>query len=602
MATVSDVQVQRDIRIPMRDGVRLAADLYLPLGPGPFPVLMERTPYNKSAPQRQEQGIWFAQRGYAVLFQDVRGRFASEGTFTKYVDDGHDGVDTLSWLLRQPWCNGKVGTFGISYGAHTQAALASAEGPRTGLEALFLDAGGFSNAFLHGVRHQGAFELRQAVWAYTHALQSPEARHNPLVKRALEAEDLRAWFTRMPWKPGHSPLRWAPEYEAYLLELWTHSQFDAYWKQVGLYAEGYYHRWPDVPILVLGSWFDPYARTSCDTFVGLRKAGRKKVRLVMGAWTHGQHQHGYAGDVDFGPEARLPGNLAEDYNYFRLRWFDYALRGLPTGMAEPPVLLFVMGGGSGRKTPSGRLEHGGHWRAENEWPLARTRWTPFYLHAGGLLSPEPPRSVSGHTSYTFDPRHPVPTIGGPISSGSPIMEPGAYDQREDPRFFGCHPPYLPLASRPDVLVFQTPPLQQDVEVTGPITAHLYISSSAPDTDFTVKLIDAYPPHEDYPQGFAMNLTDTIFRARFHASWEREELLQPGRIYHLTIHLFPISNVFKAGHRIRVDISSSNFPRFDVNPNTGEPLGRSTAWQVAVNTVHHNAICPSHIVLPIIPAE
>ncbi|MFN3974714.1 MAG: CocE/NonD family hydrolase [Dehalococcoidia bacterium] len=602
MATVSDVRVQRNIRIPMRDGVRLAADLYLPAGYGPFPVLMERTPYNKSAPQRQEQGTWFAQRGYAVLFQDVRGRFASEGKFTKYVDDGRDGIDTLLWLLRQQWCNGAVGTFGISYGAHTQAALASEDGPKEGLGALFLDAGGFSNAFMHGVRHQGAFELRQAVWAYTHALQSPEAQRNSLVKGALEAEDLRAWFTRMPWKPGHSPLCWAPDYETYLLELWTHSRFDTYWKQVGLYAEGYYHRWPDVPILLLGSWYDPYARTSCDTFVGLRKAGRRKVRLVMGAWTHGQHQHGYAGDVDFGPEASLPGNLAESYNHFRLRWFDYALRGLPTGMAEPPVLLFVMGGGSGRKTPSGRLEHGGKWRAENEWPLARTRWTPFYLHGGGLLSPEPPHSTTGRTSYTFDPRHPVPTIGGSISSGSPIMEPGAYDQREGPRFFGCQPPYLPLASRPDVLVFQTHPLERDVEVTGPITAHLYVSSTAPDTDFTVKLIDVYPPNADYPQGFALNLTDTIFRARFHISWEREEMLQPGRIYHLTIELFPTSNLFKAGHRIRVDISSSNFPRFDVNPNTGEPLGRSSAWQVAVNTVHHNAICPSHILLPIIPTE
>jgi putative CocE/NonD family hydrolase len=201
----------------------------------------------------------------------------------------------------------------------------------------------------------------------------------------------------------------------------------------------------------------------------------------------------------------------------------------------------------------------------------------------------------------FDPDHPVPTIGGNISSGLPIMEAGGFDQRESPSFYGCRSPYLPLATRPDVLVFQTGPLREDLEVTGPITVNLWVASSAADTDFTAKLIDVYPPSADYSEGYALNLTDGIFRAKFHSSWESPELLEPGRVYAITIQLYPTGNLFVKGHRIRLDVSSSNFPRFDVNGNTGENPATSPIKVAAENTVFHDAGHPSHVMLPVVPS-
>jgi putative CocE/NonD family hydrolase len=297
--------------------------------------------------------------------------------------------------------------------------------------------------------------------------------------------------------------------------------------------------------------------------------------------------------VEFGPDAAL-----DSYNDLRLRWFDRYLKGLETGIeAEPPVLLFVMGGGSGRKTVDGRLDHGGSWRWEQEWPLARTRFTPYYLQPDGRLDPQPPPAGAPPTAYRFDPANPVPTIGGNISVGYHLMPGGGFDQRCRPEIVGCRDA-LPLATRNDVLVFQTPPLPADLEVTGPITVRLWAASNCPDTDFTAKLIDVYPPNEDYPDGYALNLVDGIIRARFRNGFERAELLEPGQVYELTIVLYPTSNRFKAGHRIRLDISSSNFPRFDVNPNTGDALGRSRLLRVAENTIYHDADHPSQIVLPI----
>lgn len=272
-------------------------------------------------------------------------------------------------------------------------------------------------------------------------------------------------------------------------------------------------------------------------------------------------------------------------------------RGAPAG-AEAPVRIFVMGGGDGRKTRDGRMHQGGRWRDETSWPVAGTRLVPYYLHAGGTLTPDRP-PASRPTAYTFDPRRPVPTIGGNISSAGVLMEPGGYDQRCDPRrFFGCED-NLPLAARNDVLVFETAPLGADTEVTGPLEVKLWVSSTAVDTDFTAKLIDVHPPNPDYPHGFALNLADSIVRMRYRHGLGRAVLLKPAEVVPATIVLYPTSNLFKAGHRIRLDLSSSNFPRFDVNPNTGEPLGRHRRWAVAENTVYHDPERPSHIVLPIV---
>jgi len=613
-----EMTVERDVMVAVRDGVRLACDVYLPARHekplvGPFPVILERTPYGKGSisraertaadprpKSREEVAGYFVRHGYAVVYQDCRGRYGSEGEFVKYLSDATDGYDTVLWLTQQPWCNGKVATMGLSYAAHTQAALACLNPP--GLAASFLDSGGFSNAYQSGIRQGGAFELKQATWAFNNARVSPAVLADPLAAAAMAAVDLREWFTRMPWKPGHSPVQWAPEYEAYLFEQWTHGTFDAFWQQPGIYAEGFYGQFADVPIVHMSSWYDPYTKTASDNYLALSRAKQGPVRLILGPWTHGNRSVTHAGDVEFGPQATLDGALAEDYHALRLRWFDHWLRGIANGVAaEPTVRLFVMGGGSGHKNVEGRLEHGGAWRAEADWPLPGTRFTQYYLHGGGLLAPEGPAAEAVPLAYTYDPRNPVPTIGGNISSGEPVMAGGAFDQCEEPRFFGSRPPYLPLAARADVLVFQTPPLAEDVEVTGPISVHLWVASDCPDTDFTAKLIDVYPPSADYPHGFALNLTSGILRMRYRDSFEKPTLMTAGEVYQAQITPFPTSNRFTAGHRIRLDISSSNFPHFDINPNTGGPEGTDQSVRVATNRIYLDAAHPSHVLLPLIPA-
>jgi len=614
----ADYTLLSDVMVAMRDGVRLATDVYIPVGRAApagtrrFPVILERTPYNKTAPSRSERtptnatplergdvAAFYARRGYVVVYQDCRGRYKSEGDFVKYLSDGNDGYDTCAWMVKQPWCNGRIATMGLSYAAHTQGALGSAGAP--GVVAMFLDSGGFSNAYQGGIRQGGTFELKQATWAFNQALESPEVQRDPEKLAALKAIDVGDWFRRMPWRRGHSPVTLAPEYEDYLFEQWEHGVFDDYWKQLGIYAEGFYDQYVDAAMVHMSSWFDAYARTATDNYVGLRKRKRGPVRLIMGPWTHGDRQLTYVGDVDFGPAATIDGNVARDFLTLRLRWFDRWLKGEKNGIdAEPNVRIFVMGGGSGRKNSAGRLDHGGRWRSERDWPIPDTRWTSYYCGRDGSLSVTKPSERDAWREYRFDPAHPVPTIGGTVTSGQPVMVGGAFDQREGSRFFGSTEPYRPLAERPDVLVFQTPPLASEAEVTGPIAATLWISSDCPDTDFTIKLVDVYPPNADYPDGFAMNVADGILRVRYRDSWERPSMMTPGPVYPVRVTAFPTSNLFARGHRIRLDISSSNFPHFDVNPNTGEAEAKATSSRVATNRVFMDASRPSHVVLPLIP--
>lgn len=616
LRVTAGMRVLSDVMVPMRDGVRLATDIYLPAGEAArdtarFPVILERTPYNKTASSRSERGPsdatpmtraqvaeFFVQRGYVVIYQDCRGRHKSEGDFVKYLSEGNDGYDTCAWILKQSWSNGRIGTMGLSYAAHTQAALASAGAP--GVVAMFLDSGGFSNAYQGGIRQGGAFELKQATWAFDNALASPDVQRDRATLAAMRAIDIKEWFRKMPWRRGESPVTLAPEYEQYLFEQWEKGAFDSYWKQAGIYAQGFYDKFPDAATVHMSSWYDPYPRTATENYVGLSKRRRGPVRLILGPWTHGDRQLTYAGDVDFGPAATVDGNIASNFLTLRARWFDRHLKGESSGDAEPRVRIFVMGGGSGRKNSAGRLDHGGRWRTESDWPIPDTRWTPYYLHRSGLLSASRAPEDFTWDDYEYDPRNPVPTIGGTITSGQPVMVGGAFDQREGPRFFGSREPYAPLAARKDVLVFQTLPLEEDVELTGPISANLWIASNCPDTDFTAKLIDVYPSSADYPIGFAMNLTDGILRVRYRDSWENPTLMTPGTVYAIKIDAFPTSNLFRRGHRIRLDISSSNFPHFDVNPNTGEPEGRARGMRVATNRLYLDRARPSHVILPIIP--
>ena len=601
-----DVQTERNFMVPMRDGVRLATDVYRPAKAGSaedgtFPVLLQRTPYSKTREDLVLEANFFSSHGYVTVLQDCRGRYQSEGGFTKYTAEGEDGFDTLAWLADQSWHGGKVGTYGLSYAAHTQAAAACLRPPNLGC--MWLDSGGFANAFLSACRNGGAFELRQLTWAFKEAVESPDAHAHPrTIRAALDSQNIFDWFHRLPWKNGHSPLQWTPDYEDYLLEIWGRETFDDYWRQVGLCLETRYDQVVDIPQVHMSSWYDPYSKSTTDNFVALSESKTSPVSLIMGPWTHGARSVTHSGNVDLGPSAIIDNNLATDFNHLRLRFFDRWLKGEANGWeGESQVRLFVMGGGSGRKNSHLRLDHGGQWRNETEWPLARALNTPFYIQPAGGLSSHQVEGSNLPSTFLFDPAHPTPTVGGNISSGQPVMAGGGFDQREAEEFFGAEEPYLSLASRSDVLVFQSTQLVADVEITGPVSVQLWISSSAVDTDFTAKLIDVYPPSVDYPEGYALNLTDGILRVKFRNSWEQPELMEPGEVYKVKLELMPISNLFVAGHRIRLDISSSNFPRFDVNGNTGENPGMSPAKVTALNSVYHDVTRPSYVLLPVIPA-
>ncbi len=586
---LQDVALEKDVKVPMRDGVRLAADLYRPPGEGKFPAILVRSPYGKNG--EKGNGTWFAARGYVYVAMDSRGRFASEGTWGGFCkDDGRDGFDTAEWIVKQPWSDGKFGTIGTSYVGGTQHALALERPP--GLAALIpVDA--VSNMGVQGMRNHGAFELR--FWNWVMSIGGPNgsagARDPGTAATLKEMMDQRLhYLQQLPLRRGTTPLKLVPEYEDWLVEAMQHGVDDAYWSHVNILD--YPERYKDVPVYLVGGWYDSWAGNTTANYRALSKTLKSPVHLVMGPWIHGAQGSSAHGQVSFGKDAAWADPLA-----WRLAWYDRWLKGKE--QTFPKVRVFVMGTGDGRKDAKGMKQHGGFWRDEEEWPLARTKYVSFYLRKGGLLSPEAPGGAGDSTSYVFDPKKPVPTIGGNISSGGGIMLQGAWDQRGGPHVWNCPEP-IPLSSRNDILVFQTPPLEADVEVTGELEVKLWASSSGPDTDFTAKLVDVHPPDPDYPGGFDQNIADGIVRGRFRESLKEEKLLEPGKPALFTVRPYPTSNVFKKGHRIRVDISSSNFPRFDVNPNTGEPLNDNRRWAQAVNTVWQDRERPSHIVLPVIP--
>jgi uncharacterized protein len=623
-----DVHLTENVLVTMRDGVRLATDVYRPARNGrPLddrrPVLLHRTPYNKTETETTfGECRWFAARGYVVVNQDCRGCFRSEGDVNFLVPEAEDGADTIAWIRTQPWANATVGSFGTSWSGWTQTAMA-ALGPE-GLAMMIPNMSG-ADAHESSVRQGGAIELRFLAWAFWHSAYNTQAAltASPSVTPALNlgAPPFSEWLQRWPIRPGQTQLALVPPYEKWALEILTRADYDDYWKHPSLNPRLHWARFPEMPILFVGGWYDSYTRATFQNFVGLGAGGRRPVRALVGPWTHGTRtvELSHAGNVEFGRDAALP-----SFDELHLRWFDRWLRGVDNGLdAEAPLRIFVMGGGSGQRSSAGRLVHGGRWRDEHEWPLARTRFTEFFLHGDGSLRVEPPREVASATTYRFDPSQPVPSIGGNVSSlrdvlplpagiadpsvlgrgerTADVMRAGGFDQREGAAFHGCRPPYLPLGARRDVLVFETAPVREPTEVTGPIEVVLWVATSAVDTDFTAKLIDVYPPSAWYPLGYALNLSDSIVRLRYRNQRERAEPVTPGEAMQVTITLYPTSNLFMPGHRIRLDVSSSNHPRFDVNPNTGEPLGRDRRRVVADNTVFHERGRASKIVLPIIPA-
>lgn len=735
--------------------------LSLSSSPPPRPCVLIRTPYNKSAvnPDLRNPGVYWTQNGYCCFLQDCRGRFKSEGEFYKYTGEANDGYDTVEWIAMQVWCNESVVTDGPSYLCHVQTSMALLRPPH--LRAMFCNKGGFFNAHTSGVRNGGSYEARQWVWALKNA-----SRRNPIMKEALESTEKQfdAWLKRYPFRRGDSPLSIVPDYESYIFDQVENADYNTYWKQIGLNTEEHIDAFADIPALFFSGWYDIYCRSTIDFFTHLVHVKKGPILLIMGPWQHVGPEGHVAGEVDFGVNALVSGNLAPNMYSLSRRWFDrwvtpatspepkkmtpqekleMAIRAaeqqqqqqqhqqqqspppsttslyaplnthgpytslsrvsashhpltvdrnhtslylLPAALPKdranepieplpPAVRYFRMGGGDGHRTTQGCLFHGGVWMQAPTWPPPGTTYVNYFLERRALTtsswmerkengggekgqkqqqqqqqgegegegegesnngssgisgsssssnassssssSPSPPFTptdristwkpvpipISLHTkldhcvTYPYDPRNPCPTLGGNLFGHKNILLAGAFDQVERSNMFLCSPPYLPLASRRDVCVFRTSKLQERLDVTGMVLVILYISSTALDTDFTAKLIDEYPPSADYPHGFAMQITHGIRRCRYRNRRDRAELMAPGNIYQIVIELYPTSNLFAKGHRLRVDISSSNYPHFDLNMNTGDEF-ESQRVVVAENTVWYNGQFPSRIILPV----
>ena len=619
--------------VPMRDGVRLAFDVYRPardgaFADGRFPAIMCQTPYDKATARYVEITDFFVPRGYAVVLVDMRDRYRSEGSGTYFHSatphTGRDGYDIVEWIAAQPWSNGRIGTTGSSYAGQVQVRTALERPPH--LTAIWPDVV-TTNNYANCSREGGAMQGHMFWALLIHAQDAQDIAGDPAWREDVwnDLRDLRQLFRATPWKRGQTSLRHVPTLEQTLIDYYTRGEYDGWWSRIECDFTAFFEQHADVPMTVSSGWFDPWAGPDADYFAAMAAQNASPQRLVIGPWSHvGMRGNATScHEVDFGPQAvwGVERYFEEQLAYFE-RWLPDDALGQPEG--EAPVRIFVMGGGSGRATAEGKLDHGGHWREEWEWPLARRVGTAYYLKASGSLSTDPPALAGSARRFTFDPTHPVPTVGGlycavgelpaegvgmeqawarflhPVLRLRDVLTPGPADQRESPQFFGSQEPYPRLSERPDVLVFQTEPLVEPVEVTGAIAVHLWVSSSAVDTDFTAKLVDVHPGNADFPEGFDMLLTDSIIRCRYREGFDREVLMTPGEVYPVMITLQATSNLFDAGHRIRIDISSSNWPRLDVNPNTGEPMGRHTHQVTAHQTVYADPSRPSHVVLPVIP--
>ena len=575
------VKFEPHIPLPLGDGTMTYVDVFRPDAPGRFPALLQRTPYDKSSPNSRSgpvDAVRGAMNGYAMVIQDVRGRYSSEGEFYTFVNEAEDGFNSVEWVAGQPWCTGKVGMYGVSYVGATQWLSAKAKPP-----SLVAIAPGVTAADYHeGWAWQGGafelgFNLSWAIGPLVAANWGNLARRLGLSPEALEEvirakDNLSQGYLHLPAQDmPHLKKGLAPYYYDWL----AHPEYDDYWKSVCIEES---HSDITVPSLNMGGWYDIFLGGTIGNYLGMSQNGataaaRSGQRLLLGPWIHGSSPIDVSGEYHFGTRSS---SAAMDLPGVILRYYDYWLKGEDNGVAdEKPVRIFVMGENV--------------WRLEDRWPLSRAVVTNYYLHSGGKanslngdgrLDTDAPNHEQPDV-YAYNPMDPVPTRGGGLCCDPAFMVSGAYDQR-------------PIEARPDVLVYSTPALERDTEVTGPISVTLYASSSAVDTDFTAKLVDVEPC------GCARNLTDGIIRARYRKPRHTASLIEPGRVYRYTIDLWATSNLFKKGHCIRLEISSSNFPRFDRNPNTGGPIGAEATLVPALQTVHHSSEYPSHLTLPVVP--
>jgi putative CocE/NonD family hydrolase len=570
--------VERDVEVRMRDGVILRADVYRPDTTTPLPVLLQRTPYGKGF-SNPAFAIMAAERGYAVVIQDTRGRWASDGDGQPFIYEQVDGYDTVQWAAAQNWANGKVGMYGGSYVGYTQWAAAVSHPPalKTIIPSVtFCDLR--SAMYKGGVLTLGVAVSWNLISTAFMAIQKSEegqAEKDRLMALWIEAVDNMAkgqTFMHLPLKD--LPLLGCDGIVSFFADMMSDPMTHAFWEKIRCAHEDI-----DIPVFHIGGWYDIFVDNTLEDFAGIQmnsgsKGARNHQKLLLGPWLHGPME-GLVGEVDFGLAASSMLVLPEEV---QLRWFDYWLKDEPNGViGEAPIRIFVMGENT--------------WRDEQEWPLARTVYVPYYLHSNGaantlrgdgVLNTQKPAHEPSD-KYVYDPSNPVPTRGGALCCYQAALPPGAYDQRD-------------IESRPDVLVYTTEPLPHDVEITGPLQGQLWAVTDAPDTDFTVKLVDVSPC------GYARNVQDGIIRARYRTSSYEENPIKPGEVIVYVIDMAATSNVFKAGHQIRIEVSSSNFPRFDRNLNTGSVLGQDSVIRVATQTILHDADHPSHILLPLIPRE
>jgi len=558
-----EILFESNVPVKMRDGVTLRADIYRPKTDEKLPVLLTRTPYDKTRNWITPFAHLAAARGYVVIMQDVRGRYESEGEWYPFKHEAEDGYDTIEWAGSLPYTNGKVGMFGGSYVGATQMLAAITHPPHLAGICPTVTA---SNYHENWTYQGGAFEqwFNQS-WTSGLAENTETRRWNGL-KAAIDGMKTLPLTEYPVMKADVNGL--AP----YYLDWLAHPSFDEYWKQWSI--EDHYGQ-IQVPVFTVAAWYDIFMGGSLRNFVRLQSAGgseaaRKGQKLLVEIGGHAGSGR-KIGAVDFGEKALL--NADE----LMLRWYDHLLKGEANGAEnDKPVKLFVMGKNA--------------WRDEDNWPLARAQATKYFLHSHGAangisgdgsLSATAPAAEQRDT-YNYDPENPTPTIGGPLCCGAPPPGNGPQDQR-------------PAEARADVLVFTTPAFGQEFEVTGPISADLFVTSSAVDTDFAAKLVDVWP------NGFAQNLTDGILRMRYRNSNEKPEWMNPGEVYRITIDMWATSNVFLAGHKLRLEISSSDFPRFDRNLNTGEEQARGTRIAKATNVIFHDKEHPSALILPVIAA-
>ena len=550
-----ELWIDFDRQVPMRDGIRLSADIYRPAVSKRgerFSAILLRTPYNKNIEAAVELGRWYARHGYILVYMDVRGRGDSDGEFVPYRSEGRDGYDSIEWCASQPWCDGKVGTLGSSYPGSIQWLTALEQPEHLATMIVRVPP---SDPFVEWpTGTEGPMHL---CWIH---LTSGRVVQN------MEAVNWTQVYE-------HLPLLTMDEQAGRISPLWReelqHTRLDDFWAPLC-----YQNRFDqiDLPVLHISGWYDDEQIGTPRNYAGMTRqapspSARANQKLIMGPWGHRVNTTQKLGEVDFGLQALI------DLRGLELAWFDRWLKGIEFENAQPGARIFVMGTNE--------------WRDEVEWPLARTRWASYYLHSqgsansrfgDGMLNTTPPEAESPD-QYRYDPARPVPFLTDPTSSQ-----------------IGGPDDYAAVERRDDVLVYVTPPLEEALEVTGPVRLGLHAASSAVDTDFMAKLLDVHP------DGFVQRLCDGMVRARFRNSMSQPELIEPGQIYRFEIDLWNTAQVFFKGHRIGLEIASSAFPKYDRNLNTGEDLGTGTSMLVAEQTIYHDAEHPSALILPVIPMD